>query len=286
MIAAAAWPKLLASDFASDDLGATPSSASVSSNRRAATIVRLSAKIIRESQARAVCTAPRAGCGRIREQRGNHRTLQHPQRTSRTPRPRRRTSAAHVLLRPHRLRLRPHRQLPHLPPRRRAAPLLRQQGIAGQSRHEHHRRRRQDHPQRRRRRRPHRASTPPSYEQAFFEDLDALGIERPSTSPAPPSYIPEMVALIEKLAAKDIAYQTEDGSWYFRIARFPDTASSRRKTSTASKTALASMSTSTRRTPPATSPCGRPSKPGEQSLGHARSAPAAPAGTSSAPPWP
>jgi cysteinyl-tRNA synthetase len=30
-----------------------------------------------------------------------------------------------------------------------------------------------------------------------------------------------MVALIETLAAKDIAYQAEDGSWYFRIARFP-----------------------------------------------------------------
>ena len=34
--------------------------------------------------------------------------------------------------------------------------------------------------------------------------------------------IPEMVALIERLAAKDIAYQTEDGSWYFRIARDPN----------------------------------------------------------------
>src|SRR6202522_473795 len=31
-----------------------------------------------------------------------------------------------------------------------------------------------------------------------------------------------MAALIDRLAAKDIAYQTEDGSWYFRIARDPD----------------------------------------------------------------
>ena len=31
-----------------------------------------------------------------------------------------------------------------------------------------------------------------------------------------------MVALIERLAAKDFAYQTEDGSWYFRIARDAD----------------------------------------------------------------
>ena len=31
-----------------------------------------------------------------------------------------------------------------------------------------------------------------------------------------------MVALIETLAAKDIAYQTDDGTWYFRITRFPE----------------------------------------------------------------
>jgi cysteinyl-tRNA synthetase len=30
-----------------------------------------------------------------------------------------------------------------------------------------------------------------------------------------------MVKLIERLAAEDIAYKTDDGSWYFRIAKFP-----------------------------------------------------------------
>jgi cysteinyl-tRNA synthetase len=60
------------------------------------------------------------------------------------------------------------------------------------------------------------------YEKAFFEDLDALGIERPEHLPRATEHIPEMVHLIEKLAAKDIAYKTEDGSWYFRIARFPE----------------------------------------------------------------
>jgi cysteinyl-tRNA synthetase len=60
------------------------------------------------------------------------------------------------------------------------------------------------------------------FEKAFFEDLDALGIERPEHLPRATEHIPEMVHLIEKLAAKDIAYQTEDGSWYFRIARDPD----------------------------------------------------------------
>ena len=60
------------------------------------------------------------------------------------------------------------------------------------------------------------------FERAFFEDLDALGIERPEHIAHATSCIPEMVSLIEKLAAKDIAYQTEDGSWYFRILRFPE----------------------------------------------------------------
>jgi cysteinyl-tRNA synthetase len=60
------------------------------------------------------------------------------------------------------------------------------------------------------------------FERAFFEDLDALGIQRPEHIAHATSCIPEMVGLIEKLAAKDIAYQAEDGSWYFRIARFPE----------------------------------------------------------------
>jgi len=59
------------------------------------------------------------------------------------------------------------------------------------------------------------------FERAFFEDMEALGIERPEHLPRATGHIPEMVALIERLAAKDIAYQAEDGSWYFRVARFP-----------------------------------------------------------------
>jgi cysteinyl-tRNA synthetase len=60
------------------------------------------------------------------------------------------------------------------------------------------------------------------FEQSFFEDMDALSIEQPEHMPRATEHIPEMVALIQRLAAKDIAYQTEDGSWYFRIARDPD----------------------------------------------------------------
>ncbi len=59
------------------------------------------------------------------------------------------------------------------------------------------------------------------FEQAFFEDMDALGVERPEVIPHATDNIPEMVALIERLRAEDTAYQAEDGSWYFRIANFP-----------------------------------------------------------------
>ena len=60
------------------------------------------------------------------------------------------------------------------------------------------------------------------FEDAFFEDMTALGVERPEILPRATENIEEMVALIEDLAAKDIAYQIEDGSWYFRIARFAE----------------------------------------------------------------
>ncbi|HET8636229.1 MAG TPA: cysteine--tRNA ligase [Acidobacteriaceae bacterium] len=59
------------------------------------------------------------------------------------------------------------------------------------------------------------------YEKAFFEDLDALAVEKPEIVARATEHIPSMVALIEKLAAEDCAYKTEDGSWYFRIAKFP-----------------------------------------------------------------
>ena len=60
------------------------------------------------------------------------------------------------------------------------------------------------------------------YERAFFEDLDALNCERPEIVARATENIPEMVALIQRLAAKNLAYQTADGSWYFRIAGFPE----------------------------------------------------------------
>ncbi|MFC6645779.1 cysteine--tRNA ligase [Granulicella cerasi] len=60
------------------------------------------------------------------------------------------------------------------------------------------------------------------FEKAFFEDMDALGVERPEQVARATESIDDMVALIEKLASEDIAYKGPDGSWYFRIAKFPD----------------------------------------------------------------
>jgi cysteinyl-tRNA synthetase len=62
----------------------------------------------------------------------------------------------------------------------------------------------------------------PRFVDAFFEDLDALRIERPEVIARATEHIPRMVELIQKLAAAGAAYQTEDGSWYFRLSSFPE----------------------------------------------------------------
>ena len=62
------------------------------------------------------------------------------------------------------------------------------------------------------------------YKDAFFEDLGTLRIKRASHFPAAtePQYIERMIAMIGDLEAKDIAYQAEDKSVYFRLSRFAD----------------------------------------------------------------
>jgi cysteinyl-tRNA synthetase len=60
------------------------------------------------------------------------------------------------------------------------------------------------------------------FEQAFLEDMDTLHIERPEQLARATEHIPRMVELIQRLAAAGAAYQTEDGSWYFRLAAFPE----------------------------------------------------------------
>ena len=50
-----------------------------------------------------------------------------------------------------------------------------------------------------------------TYETAFFEDLEALGIERPEILARATECIPEMVTLVERLAEKEFAYR--GGGW-------------------------------------------------------------------------
>jgi cysteinyl-tRNA synthetase len=58
--------------------------------------------------------------------------------------------------------------------------------------------------------------------EAFFGDMAALNIEKAEHYPRATEHIPEMVALIKKLAEKDYAYRGEDGSIYYDISKFKD----------------------------------------------------------------
>ncbi|HQH74059.1 MAG TPA: class I tRNA ligase family protein, partial [bacterium] len=57
--------------------------------------------------------------------------------------------------------------------------------------------------------------------QAFFEDLDTLGVERAEHYPKATDHIPEMVELIKSLRDKGLTYEKE-GSIYYRVSSFKD----------------------------------------------------------------
>ena len=59
------------------------------------------------------------------------------------------------------------------------------------------------------------------YIRYFWEDFDALGMERPEITPRATEHIPEMIEIISKLIENGRAYES-DGSIYYRIAAFPD----------------------------------------------------------------
>ena len=58
------------------------------------------------------------------------------------------------------------------------------------------------------------------YEKAFLEDSAMIGIEQPQIVRAT-EHIPEMADFVAQLVDKGLAYRTDDGSYYFRIAKFP-----------------------------------------------------------------
>ena len=60
-----------------------------------------------------------------------------------------------------------------------------------------------------------------TYKDAFFADLKKLNIQSAEVYPAATDHIPEMIDLVQDLVKKGIAYQSEDGSVYFSVRKFP-----------------------------------------------------------------
>jgi len=59
------------------------------------------------------------------------------------------------------------------------------------------------------------------YKKAFFEDLKTLEVEKAEIYPAATDHIDDMIKMIQILIDKGVAYKTEDGNVFFRIAKFP-----------------------------------------------------------------
>jgi cysteinyl-tRNA synthetase len=56
---------------------------------------------------------------------------------------------------------------------------------------------------------------------AMHQDIDALGIERPSLEPRATEYVPQMLQLIGLLEAKGLAYQASSGDVNYAVRKFP-----------------------------------------------------------------
>ena len=61
-----------------------------------------------------------------------------------------------------------------------------------------------------------------TYKDAFFEDLRTLSIAPATVYPAATDHVPEMIALIERLFEKGVAYQAADKCVYFSVAKFAE----------------------------------------------------------------
>jgi len=59
------------------------------------------------------------------------------------------------------------------------------------------------------------------YEKVFLEDSAMIGIKPPTLVRAT-DHITQMAEFVAKLVEKGIAYRADDGSYYFRIAKFPE----------------------------------------------------------------
>ena len=143
-----------------------------------------------------------------------------------------------------------------------------------------------------------------TYKDAFFADLKVLNIQPAEVYPAATDHIPEMIALVEKLVEKGVAYKSDDGSVYFAVTKFPGYGKlahidfdhqrtgarcaadeyDKENVGDTSAPARAARPTSTTRRTWATSHSGRRGRnPTDPWAGTRRGDAAAPAGTSSAP---
>jgi cysteinyl-tRNA synthetase len=55
---------------------------------------------------------------------------------------------------------------------------------------------------------------------AMHQDIDALGIERPSQEPRATEYVPQMLDLIQQLQGKGLAYQASSGDVNYSVRKF------------------------------------------------------------------
>jgi cysteinyl-tRNA synthetase len=60
------------------------------------------------------------------------------------------------------------------------------------------------------------------YIEAYYEDMNALGLRRADVEPKATDHIPEMIAIIQTLLQRGLAYAREDGDVYFAVRRFPE----------------------------------------------------------------
>ncbi len=60
-----------------------------------------------------------------------------------------------------------------------------------------------------------------TYTRSYFEDMDALGVQRPDISPRASGHVPEQMEMIETLIANGHAYAV-DGNVYFDVLSDPD----------------------------------------------------------------
>ncbi len=60
-----------------------------------------------------------------------------------------------------------------------------------------------------------------TYTRRYFEDMDALGVQRPDISPRASGHVPEQIAMVKTLIEKGHAYEV-DGSVYFDVSSYPE----------------------------------------------------------------